>query len=67
MLSGICGRKPKNPPKASKADLARLDAIADDEIDYSDAPVRIPEYPPTYSDNIRPPVPGYPPTFGALQ
>ena len=29
---------PKNPPKASKADLARLDAIADDAIDYSDAP-----------------------------
>ncbi|MGY3436447.1 MULTISPECIES: hypothetical protein [unclassified Marinovum] len=28
--------------------------------------VRIPVYPPTYSDNIRPPVPGYPPTFDAL-
>jgi len=29
---------PKNPPKASKADLARLDAIKDDEIDYGDIP-----------------------------
>ena len=29
---------PKNPPKGSKADLARLDAIKDDEIDYGDIP-----------------------------
>jgi hypothetical protein len=28
--------------------------------------VRIPTYPPTCSDNIRPVVPGYPPTFDAL-
>ncbi|HCP81858.1 MAG TPA: hypothetical protein DIT67_09805 [Octadecabacter sp.] len=28
--------------------------------------LRIPEYPPTCSDNIRPSVPGYPPTFDAL-
>lgn len=28
--------------------------------------LRIPEYPPTYSYNIRPPVPGYPPRFDAL-
>jgi uncharacterized protein (DUF4415 family) len=29
---------PNNPLKASRADLARLDAIADDAIDYSDVP-----------------------------
>lgn len=28
--------------------------------------VRIPEYPPTHSDNMRPPIPGYPPTCDAL-
>lgn len=28
--------------------------------------LRIPAYPPTYSDNIRPLAPGYPPTFDAL-
>jgi len=28
--------------------------------------VRIPEYPATHSDNIRPPVPGYPATCDAL-
>ena len=28
--------------------------------------LHIPGYPPTYSDNIRPPVPGYPPSFDAL-
>ncbi len=28
--------------------------------------VRIPEHAPTYSDNMRPPVPGYPPTGDAL-
>ena len=28
--------------------------------------VRIPEYPPTHSDNMRPLVPGYPPTRDAL-
>jgi len=28
--------------------------------------LRIPTYPPTCSDNIRPVVPGYPPTFDAL-
>lgn len=29
---------PKNPPKASQQDLARLDAIKDGDIDYSDIP-----------------------------
>lgn len=29
---------PKNPPKMSKADRARLDAISDKDIDYSDLP-----------------------------
>ena len=29
---------PKNPPKANKAELAHLDTITDDEIDYSDIP-----------------------------
>ena len=28
--------------------------------------LRIPEYPPTHSDNMRPLVPGYPPTRDAL-
>jgi len=28
--------------------------------------VRIPEHPPTHSDNMRPLVPGYPPTCDAL-
>jgi choline dehydrogenase-like flavoprotein len=28
--------------------------------------LRIPEHPPTHSDNMRPPVPGYPPTCDAL-
>jgi hypothetical protein len=28
--------------------------------------LRIPEHPPTYSDNMRPPIPGYPPTCDAL-
>lgn len=28
--------------------------------------LRIPEYPPTHSDNMRPPIPGYPPTCDAL-
>jgi len=31
-----------------------------------DITVRIPEYPATHSDNIRPPVPGYPATCDAL-
>ena len=29
---------PKKPPKTPKADLARFDAIRDEEIDYSDLP-----------------------------
>jgi uncharacterized protein (DUF4415 family) len=29
---------PKNPPKMSKANLARLDAMGDKDIDYSDIP-----------------------------
>lgn len=29
---------PKNPPKASKADLKRIDAMRDKDIDYSDIP-----------------------------
>lgn len=29
---------PKNPPKLSKANLARLDALRDGDIDYSDIP-----------------------------
>lgn len=29
--------------------------------------VRIPAYPPTHSDSIRPLVPGYPPTCDALR
>jgi len=28
--------------------------------------LRIPEYPPTHSDNMRPPIPGHPPTCDAL-
>jgi hypothetical protein len=28
--------------------------------------VRIPEHPPTHSDNMRPPIPGYSPTCDAL-
>jgi len=28
--------------------------------------LRIPEHPPTHSDNMRPPIPGYPPTCDAL-
>lgn len=29
-------------------------------------PLRIPAHPPTHSDNIRPPIPGYPATCDAL-
>ena len=29
---------PKNPPKMSKAERTRFDAIRDDDIDYSDIP-----------------------------
>jgi len=29
--------------------------------------LRIPEHPPTHSDNMRPPVPGHPPTCDALR
>lgn len=29
---------PKNPPKLSKAEKARFDAMKDDEIDYSEVP-----------------------------
>lgn len=29
---------PRNPPKASRQDLARSDAIKDEDIDYSDIP-----------------------------
>ena len=36
-----------------------------DEINTSPR-LRIPEHPPTHSDNMRPPVPGYPPTGDAL-
>jgi uncharacterized protein (DUF4415 family) len=35
---------PKNPPKMSEEDLARFDAIRDEDIDYSDIPELGPEF-----------------------
>lgn len=46
-----------------------LDALAIDfrqQLIELASKVRIPEYPPTHSDNMRPPIPGYPPTCDAL-
>lgn len=44
----------------------QLDVISDGTVSLLWRPVRIPEHAPIHSDNMRPLVPGYPPTSDAL-
>jgi hypothetical protein len=56
-------------PKGESAENLRFMEIIDKqflETPWYGSRLRIPTYPPTHSDNIRPVVPGYPPTFDAL-
>ena len=59
--------------RVSKADGSQSldlqhDALTSDGVEVANCyAVRIPTYPPTHSDSIRPLVPGYPPTCDALR